>query len=114
MWKFISSKDYTRYYNKLVFIEIVNKQYGKNKIFHGILERISKPNKNNIVTVLLKYVKVDQKDSIVENLITKMYYDNSINLIGKFKIVKGYLQNKLNFDVTNEIYKYIENDIIFI
>ena len=99
--------NFTNFYKKKVFVKTYDK-----KTYYGVLERISYCNNNK--TVMLKYLGTSEKHSITTNLIDKIYYDNSINLLGKILLVKDKLVNKLNLDCFNYLKLFLNNEIIYL
>ena len=99
--------NFSNFYKKKVFVKTIDKN-----TYYGILERISDCNNNK--TVMLKYLGTLEKHSITTNLIDKIYYDNSINLLGKILLVKNNLINKLNTDCFRYIQLFLKNELIYL
>tara|TARA_Y100000389_G_scaffold204989_1_gene261693 strand:+ start:9822 stop:10163 length:342 start_codon:yes stop_codon:yes gene_type:complete len=113
MWK--PTSIYTKYYRKLVFIEYNYKKIGdRPKKIWGVLVKISQPNIDGDYTVVIKNPITKCFDCIASTLITNIIHDKSIENIGNFNSVKDYLHKKLNYDVVNEIPKYLINDIDYL
>ena len=112
MWIPNNNKNIRQYYNKLIYVTY--KYYNLKPILtHGLLDFFSS-NSNDYYTIILYNPINGVRESIVSNLIESVFYDFSIQNIGKFYYTKKYLSHFLNDDIINEIKLFLINDIIFL
>lgn len=116
MWKYNSSVDYNKYYNKNVIVciyhDISNQEIEVNYNYGKFLY-ITKPNKQtnyectvvittneniliSITTDLIKFIKIDR---------TKMTKKN-------YRLLQNYIVKNTNNDIYNKIYEYLTQDYI--
>tara|TARA_Y100000389_G_scaffold125559_2_gene122939 strand:- start:1790 stop:2173 length:384 start_codon:yes stop_codon:yes gene_type:complete len=112
MWIPDNNKNILQYYNKLIYVTYKYSNF-KPILTYGLLDFFSS-NSNDYYTVILYNPINGVKESIVSTLIESVFYDYSIQNIGKFYYTKKYLSNFLNDDTINEIKLFLINDIVFL
>lgn len=108
MWDPMIKNIYKNFINKKVYIKLIPKI--KKFVIHGILIRVSKPNKDGVYSLILGYNN-EYTHVICSDIIDKIWYDNSLNNYFNFKKIELHLIKQLNYDVTNyEIKNYLKYD----